>query len=554
MRRTPKIDQSAPRIGVIGLLVAPQSAKAFVTPLTAELAPEWIVAPNLPFSATELQIALQKVLECSPLPELLPDFFAFRIIDRLGQKSYGQSMTVSGLMAILDASTDFRCPLLSAAVSLVQPAEDNGLRPVAYVTQKLLAFARELGSGTLLVRSRNCPEAGAFDHLFSVVWLVDSWEELSQQFEQHGLLAGFHQQSELDRHKLRIAIERLSVLCTKHARFQEALLLAEKINIHPIGKDVTSDDRMQIRQWIIDLYRHLGRYREACEHSRAQYKRLRTESIGSSYDQQALAAAVYAASLYDLHRFSHLVRVLTPWFLRLQQNPFLVAPLTRVAVFNTLARAQVAMEATGWEALYESSLAILSTVDPFDRARTYNYLLHGLLRAGRLDEAKRVESTIIGLPSMSKFSKWMLGFLRADLARRKSTMWSDSELDNESHSNDVTGHALGFYLQATARQTGRSRPDATQRFQRAQALFLRDVCPRDTHNILLFLADCIGLALAAQNNDCTSWQDGAGSLAKYIMRQSTAGFSEHYRPVLPTPESAPSIAAAEALLHRVPYL
>jgi pentatricopeptide repeat protein len=542
------------RVGVVGLLADPQSANAFVTPLVAELASEWIVAPNLPFSATELQIALQKVLECSPLPELLPEFFAFRIVDRLGQKSYGQSMTVSGVMAILDASTDFRCPLLSTAVSLVEPSEHNGLRPVAHVTQKLRAFAREHGSGTLLVRSRRCLEAGNFDHLFGDVWLVDSWAELAQKFEQHGLLAGFHQRSELDRHKLRIAIERLSVLCTKHVRFQEALTLAEKLNTHPVGQDVTSDDRKQVRQWIIDLYRHLGRYREACEHSRAQYKRLRTEDVDSSYDQQALAAAVYAASLYDLHRFSHMVRVLTPWCRELRKNAFLVAPLTRVAVFNTLARAQVAMEATGWESLYESSLEILSAVDPFDRARTYNYLLHGLLRAKQLDEAEMVVKTILDLPSMSKFSRWMLGFFRADLARRKATTWSDSALDTEAYSAEVAGHALGYYLQATARQPGRSQHDATLRFQRAQALFLRDVCPGDTHNVLLFLASCMDLALAAQKNDHTSWRTAVRSLAEYVERQSTGGFRDHYRPVLPKHESTPSIAVAEALLHRVPYL
>ena len=543
-----------PRVGVVGLLADPQSAKAFVTPLAAELAPEWIVAPNLPFSATDLQIALQKILECGPLPELLPDFFAFRIIDRLGQKSYGQSMTVSGLMAILDASTDFRCPLLGAAVSLVQPAERNELRPVAHVTQKMRAFARELGSGSLLVRSRNCPEAGAFDHLFGVVWLVDSWAELSQQFEQHGLLAGFHQRSELDHHKLRVAIERLSVLYTKHARFQEALSLAEKLNKHPVGQDVTAEDRKQIRKWIINLYRHLGRYREACEHSRDQYKRLRTELVDSSYDQQALAAAVYAASLYDLHSFSLMERVLAPWCRRLKRNPLLVAPLTRVAIFNTLARAQVAMDAVGWESHYETSLAILSNVDLFDRARTYNYLLHGLLRGERLDEAEKVVNTILALPSMSTFSKWMLGFFRADLARRRATMWSDSELDTESHSNEVAGHALGFYLQATARQPGRSLGDATQRYHRARALFLRDVCPGDTANILLFLAGCISLAIAAINNDYKVWREAVGSLAEYVERQTTGGFRRYYRPVLPKPESTPSIAVAETLLHRVPYL
>lgn len=543
-----------PRIGVIGLLADPQSAKAFVTPLTAELAPEWIVAPNLPFSVTELQIVLQKVLECGPLPELLPEFFAFRIIDRLGQKSYGQSMTVSGLMAILDASTDFRCPLLSAAVSIVQPADDNGLRPVAHVAQKLQAFAREFGRGSLLVRSRNCPEAEAFDHLFGFVWLVDSWAELSQQFEQHGLLAGFHQLSELDRHKLRVAIERLSVLCTKHARFQEALTLAEKLNNHPVGGDVTTDDRKQIRQWIIDLYRHLGRYREACEHSRGQYRRLLSKGVDSSYDQQAMAAAVYAASLYDLHSFSQVERVLAPWCRQLQRKPLLVGPLTRVAVFNTLARAQVAMAVMGWESHYETSLAILSEVDPFDRARTYNYLLHGLLRAERLNDAETVISIVLSLPSLSKFSKWMLGFFRADLARRKATMWSDSELDRESQGNEVAGHALGFYLQATARQPGRHLDDATQRMKLARVLFLRDVCQGDTANILLFLAGCISLAIAALNNDYKVWREAVGSLAEYVERQTTGGFRRYYRPVLPKPESTPSIAVAETLLHRVPYL
>jgi pentatricopeptide repeat protein len=541
------------RRGVIGLLADLQKGRAFVTPLVTEVASDWVVAPNLPFRATELQCALQRVLSSSRLTAVLPDFFAFRVADCLGQKSYGSSMLIAGLLAIVDAATDFRNPLLGTAVAVVEPAKRDGLRPVEHITQKLLAFEREVGTGTLLVRGKYCPEAKAFDHRFQTVWTVDCWDELAQKLGQHGLLAVFHQQSPLDRQKLRVAIERLSVLCSKHSRYREALELAEELAARPVGSDVTTSDLQDLRQFTIDLYRHLGRYRDARQHAREEWKRLRSAGVATSYDQQARSAAVFAASQYDLHCFDDMCRVLGPWHQRLNRHPLIVAPITRVMVYNTLARAQVALNSPGWEPLYHDSLSILSQIDPFDLPRTYNYLLHGLLRGGRLDEAAEILNSAQSLPNKSGFSKWMLGFCRAELARRRGEIWSDVDLDALSQSNEVTGHALGFYLQATARQPGRSVGDATRRFQRARQIFLRDVVSEDVHNILVFLADCMTLALAAWNADVTSWRESVAALRQYIGRQPFGGFTKYYRSFLPHTLSDPSVEAAEAMLIRVPF-
>lgn len=542
------------RVGVVGLLADMNCDKGLVTPLVAEVAHDWLVAPNLPFTATELQRALQMILSSGPLPTMQPDFFGFRVADRLGQKSYGSSMTVAGLLAVIDADNNSSCQLLDTAVAVVESADKDKLRPVKYITQKLRAFERELGYGTLFVRAKQCPEAEVFDHLFQTVWRVDSWAELAQLLEAHGLLAVFKQGSPLDRHKLRKAIERLSVLCAKQSHYRQALELAKELASHPVGPDVTPADLHEVQQWTIDLYRHLGRYRDACQNAMTEHRRLRSESIDTSYDQQARATAVYAASLYDLHCFDDICHVLTPWCRRLTKHPLIVAPLTRVMVYNTLARAMVVTRSTGWESHYYCSLKILSEIDPFDRGRTYNYLLHGLLREGRLDEAEQVVCTAQSLPAISEFSKWMLGFGRADLACRRSTIWSDPELDAVSESNEISGHALGFYLQATARQPGRSLGDSTQRFERARQLFLHDVISGDTDNILLFLAECMNLAMAAWNDDSGFWKQSTVALQDYVSRQTIGGFAEYYEYALPSTDSYPSVEATEQLLRRVPYL
>ena len=63
-------------------------------------------------------------------------------------------------------------------------------------------------------------------------------------------------------------------------------------------------------------------------------------SAASSYDGQAQAEVNLAAALYDSHRFQEMEDLLDPWYERLDADPLIVTPMTRVMVFNTLARAE----------------------------------------------------------------------------------------------------------------------------------------------------------------------------------------------------------------------
>lgn len=128
-----------------------------------------------------------RLLRSLRLPHLdsVPERFAFSLRDLLGRRSDGPSMHVAGLLAVVREANG-RPPLFGRACSVVQLDADR-LVPVGGGRQKLDAFRRECGDGTLLVRCPNS-EASEFDAHFEVVWKVDSLAALAQGLERQGLL------------------------------------------------------------------------------------------------------------------------------------------------------------------------------------------------------------------------------------------------------------------------------------------------------------------------------------------------------------------------------
>jgi hypothetical protein len=319
-----------------------------------------------------------------------------------------------------------------------------------------------------------------------------------------------------------------------------------------LATDVPLASRQEVRQRVAGLYRHLGRYDDATRTARAAMKRDLRCGIASSYDAQARSAAEYAASLYDPHRFEEMVRVLEPWRHRLIEDPLKALPLTRVAVLNTLGRAQVVLQQDGWEDNFSRSLTVLAATDPHDQARTINYRIHGLLRANRLQHAAKWMERVRRC-EMSEFSRWHLLFAQAELARRREQVWEDEEIERQDEAECPAGHPFGFYFQATARQHGRSVEDATDRFRRAEQFFRRDVDSGDPGNIQVFLAACMRLAEAAWLDDVRIWREVVSALSGYANGRKRRALANYYRDVLPQLGSLPSVAAVQTLLSRVPY-
>lgn len=548
----PTIDETdPPRPGVVGLIVDVVCHDTLLVPLSTERSSEWHVDPTLPFHpARAIQELLVRLLHSLSLPHLhgVPERFAFTLRDPLGRRSDGPSMHVAGLLAVIRHANG-NPALFDRACCVSQPDADR-LVPVGGIPLKLDAFRRECGTGTLLVRCRDA-ESAAFDAHFDTVWEVDSLGELARTLERAGLLQVFLDGQPLSGVDAKTVTTRVHQLEGSEHRYAEALNLSQRAERAGFCPEVPNRIRREFRQNIIDLYRHLGAYGKTAELAQQEHSRSRSSPI-QSYEDQAQADLTYAAALYAPHRFGTIHELLDPWRERLTTDPLLVTPLTRMKVFNTLGRAWVASGRGGWEDLFRRSAEILQELEPTDLPRTWCYLAQGYLRSGRLREAEKVFSRIEVHPGLGEMSRWFLRILQADLARRQGSTWVDPEMERATITTRV-GHPFAFYLQATARQPGRQVDDALDRFRRARGFLAQDEPDGDPQNIQRFLTDCLLLAEAAWMADQTRWSRAVIAIESYLNAPAGDGFANHYSGSVPLKESAPSRAAAERLLNRVPF-
>jgi pentatricopeptide repeat protein len=543
-----------PSPGVVGLVIDHSSETAWVVPLDIEPSRTWSVDSNLPIRPpTVLQDMLIRVVLALDMPQAgaVPERFAFDVRERLGRRSYGPSMHIAGLLAVIDRQNN-NPTLLRRACAAVQPDGDR-LVPVGSLDKKLGAFWREYGRGSLLVRPPDCPEASAYDQHFDEIWQVGSFQELARALERCELLQGFLSGAPLDAADVETAHSCLRRLTFAEHRYGEALNLAGRIQRCGYDSEVPARTGREIRRTTADLYRHLGYYGEA-ETLAQQEVRETKASKASSYDDQAQADAIYAASYYDPHCFTRMVELLEqPWLAQFNENELLVSPETRVMVFNTLARAYVILGQRGWAELFRRSEEILREREPTDLPRTWNYLAHGLLRQGQLEEADSVLVQLESLPALTGFSRWICRFLRAEYHRSRGRKWHSEEMEAASGVKKRAGHPFGFYFQATARQPDRSQVDAGERFRLAQDLFLQDAGSGDHPNILHFLADCMRIGAAGWGNDAVLWSDARQALARHLEPRSGCGLAEYYAEVWKALGDRPDRDTADAFLRRVPF-
>jgi hypothetical protein len=542
-----------PSPGVVGFVVDDSLATAWLVLLDVEPSRTWSVDSNLPIRPpTMLQDMLIRLILSLGLPQAgaVPERFAFEVRERLGRRSYGPSMHIAGLLAVIDRQNSYPA-LLRRACSVVQPHRDR-LVPVGSIPQKLAAFRRECGRGTLLVCPADCPEAEAHKEDFGEVWEVNSFQDLARRLERSGLLQGFLSGSPLSAADVEAALACLRRLSDAENRHDEALDLGRRIQQCGYCPEVPARTRRDIRHTIIDLYRHLGYYGEA-ESLALQVVHEAKCPKASSYDDQARADVVHAAALYDPHRFEEMASILEPWYERLARNELIVSPESRVMVFNTLARARVILGQGEWVGLFRQSEAILHEREPTDLPRTWNFLAHGLLRHGLSREADSVLAQAETWPGMSDMSRWFCYFLRAEYYRSRGRPWDRKEMEVVPGEHERAGHPFAFYYQATARQPGRKEADALERFRRARSLFLQDAGPGDRPNILHFLAGCMLLGEAGWGNKAALWTEARQNLARHLEARTGRGLAEHYAEAWKALGDRPDRDAADAFLRRVPF-
>lgn len=546
-----ELSEPSPR--VVGLGASSQNG--LVVPIQTRVSSEWLVG-RLPFDTGRLQDCLHLLFSSLELPgsSAIPERWAFRVQSPFKRELTGPSMDVAGVLSLIDAANESTPPLFSAACAVIAPGVGEQLVAVEKTEHKLAAFVREFGSGSLLVRPRDCRQSSQFDQHFRTVWPVQNWRELGELLQTAGALNPFLREIEIDRTSMRIACDRLRQLTQNRSRYRQALGLAERLLNCSMADDIPLHEWLPLRETTADLYRHNGRFRSALRTTGATMKLLQSRGDAISYDQHAKAAVDYAAGLFDPHRFGEACEILHSWVQRIESDPPVFSPPVRVAVWNTLARCLAAAKQNNWEPLFRQSLELHAKFDPSGMPRTQNYLIHALLICGRTDQARVELQKANAVKNIDPMSRWMLDFLQAKLAAWEGGVWQSDELERSKPAGETVGHPFGFYFQATARQSGRTREDIARRFQLAGEFFTSDIGSNSETNILHFLAQTMELAAAIARQDQRAWLARLDRLRATLAGEWASELRTRYESAVHAAAHRPTLKAIEALLRLIPHL
>jgi hypothetical protein len=544
--------QSPAEPGVVGVGVEVPTSTALVVPLVARPDTAWSVAPTLPFTASRLQELLLGLLRAANLPgrDAVPERFAFAVESPFPLSAAGPSMDVAGLLALVRARAG-EAEVLDCTCSLIEPAADGSLRATDALPLKLAAFLREYGHGSLLLLTPDADITGDDLARFDQVWRPGTWKDLARHLSDSGLLAPFLDHSPLSPTEFTLVRKRLQDL-HQATQFGAALDLLQRTQA-VLPETLSTPDRWELLRLEAELCRHLGQADRAERLARELGDQLSQAGDATSFEEQLAVAVEHAAAFYDWHRFAEMADLLEPWLTEVEAAPRRFQPETRVRLFNTLARARVILQRPGWEDLFRRSLDLLARRDPYDLGRTYGYLVHGLLRHQRVEQARAALDECAALP-MVPLSRWWLRACEADWARQTGRLWTDPEME-AGPPPAQPGHPFAFYLQATARQKGRELVDRQQRFQRATRVLETDARQSGAGSLLPFLACCLGLAAAASGTEPATWDRAREQLVRYLEQQTGTALADHYQPIHQALISAgePSEALVETLLLCIPY-
>jgi hypothetical protein len=541
------------RPGILGLVVDRQTRLSLVLPLSPQPSP-WGVDRLLPFTPQEIQHGLVQLMHAAGMPAagVIPERLAYSFDNPLGVRVTGNSMTVSAWLAILDQLGGRSAPIFSAACALVELTSDGRLKAVDYVAEKLAAALRECGRLTLVICH---PQCRAVEELLpgkvSEVWRVDSLESLVKQLDRARVLDPLLSQAPLQREEAVRVRDRLQWLIRQEHNYGEAADLGDRLRKCGRSEPIEPGVWAAIGQLNAEACRHRGRFIDALGLSNQVHGDVAAQGLCTSDDEEADATAEYAAAVFENHQFDAIPELLEPWADRAIQDPRRFHALTRVKIWNTLGRALSIIGRVGAEPLFRRSLELNHARHDVDDAhRTTSYLVHSLLRADRLSEARQELNTIGTWPGMSGYSGWILRFLQADLARRERNRWIDPAMDVVRPEQNLPGHLFAFYLQATARQP--ETPDALDRLQRAAA-FLRADAGDDRRNICALFASCIDLYAAAMGNESAAWNQSSAAVRAFLEDSAVSPIKDYYAPALSRLSDAPDLAVAERFLSLIPY-
>jgi hypothetical protein len=307
--------------------------------------------------------------------------------------------------------------------------------------------------------------------------------------------------------------------------------------------------RVELARLHAEACRHHGRFADAAEVSRAAWADVVALGDLGCDDDEADAAAEYAASLFSGHRFGEIPGHLLRWAEAATREARRFRPLTRVKVWNTLARGLAVLRRDGWDALFRQSLELSRSLeDPENVARTSHYRTHALLRTGDVTAARTAIKEGLGAAFPRPGNLWD-AFLRAKLAALEGAAWADAELDGRLAAGGRP-YSAWLYVQAVARQPSR-RSDEAVRLLGSAAELLRLEAAGVAGNVCNLFAAFVELNAAARLSDPLRWA-AAGASARAFL-DSADGHRAYYGPAVDALPVEPDPAAAEAMMAAVPY-
>jgi tetratricopeptide (TPR) repeat protein len=538
-----------PDLGVSGLVINQAgSNESFLVPLEPTRGESWDVDYTLPFEKGTIQDLLAKILRTfHPIKNIgVPERFAFTFKDRFSQKTGGHSMDVAAVLSIIRLMND--CPqIFDRSCAMVQ-VEKEKLIEVGYAQAKLSCFIRERGCGTLLVCCTNSLKK--WRESFDEVWEVDTLKQLADKLYKSNYLDVFFDKKKISPKEAGSILSSCRELKNAHQLPDALELLTRSLKIG-FEKTVTNKVFDKINNDRIDLLRHLGNFDHAEKEAKKNLDDANNALI-TSYDCLANATLKYAAAFYDSHNFLEIKVQLSPWLKKINKDPLVLHALTRLKIFNTLARSLVILNEKGWESLFLESEKILQVIEPSDLPRTWNYLAHAYLKKNDLEKADVLLKKLSKYPSDDK-SRNFISFLKAELARRNNEIWADVDLDCQEPSSSKSSEFLFDYFQATARQSGREYLDAINRFDRAIEFIQWEEKKIEKTNIFYLLKYFIQLAKSAKTNDVNLWRGSIREIGGFFKKITNPFLKNFYKDFIPPGTSNPCEQISEKILCRVPY-
>jgi hypothetical protein len=567
-RRVPEaFSLSAPdeRPGVLGLAVDPTTGHAFVLPLRPErlgFSATWDVPRTLPFPEEDVQDLLVAWLHAGvPDARGVPERLAYRFTNPLKRKVRGNSMTVAAALAVLDELSGRATPRLRAAIALVEPGADGSLEEVEKIPEKLAAAFREHDRLSLVVVREGSTALAQLDReRVECVWEVRTVADLARELEGAGLLGPLFESgtAPLGAVELSRIQNRLHSLIDNQHRYAEAANLADRTRQCPRRAPIDPGTLTEIGRLSAAACRHHGRFSDAVALGREVYDQVRALGPGASDDEEADAAAEFAAALYDSHAFGEIPALLEPWARQEVEHPRRFRVLTRLKVRNTLARARVILGEPGWTELFQRSLELTRSLNDVGNVqRTLSYLVHGLLRHGSADRAiAALDSAGTRRTPLPSPNPWV-GFALANAARVEGTVWEHPDLDSARPGDERAApkHAYGFYFQATGRQEARPAAGELGRIERfaRSAAFFRAEAGTVPRNICVLFAHTLDLAAAGLIPSAEQWAASSRAIREFLDHPNAASLRAYYTRAVDALPTEPDARAAEQLLRLVPY-